>query len=366
MTNNFVVDAPFTHSSFSLAPPSMTAATSGAPLAAAEIELPQTSSLDVMTAMTKVSAIIPLPNTQQVISLKLSNTNFLYWRMQMKPFLLGQGVFPFVDGSLPCPPSHVISVDTSLPTVNASYLSWKQQDHLLMSALLSSLSMEVLHLVVDCNTSHDIWTTLEITLASPSNSRIIQLHGSFQELRQNDESVSTYLQKAKSLFDELAAAGRPISMEDFNLYVFWGLRSEFKDLVTSLSTKADPISYTDLHNHLLTHEFINKTNIHPAVTALLLPTPSQQPSVFFRQRQSGSNAGRRGRFRGGWRPNNRSSYRGHHGYGSAQNFSPTNSASGSQFGQQGNRVSYGSSQHFGQQSNRFGGSHCNHPLYLYL
>jgi len=271
MTNNFVADAPFTHSSSSLAPPSMTTATSGAPLAAAEIELPQTSSLDVMTAMTKVSAIIPLPNTQQVISLKLSNTNFLYWRMQMKPFLLGQGVFPFVNGSLPCPPSHVISVDTSLPTVNASYLSWKQQDHLLMSALLSSLSMEVLHLVVDCNTSHDIWTTLETT----------QLHGSFQELRKNDESVSTYLQKAKSLFDELAAAGRPISMEDFNLYEFWGLRSEFKDLVTSLSTKADPISYTDLHSHLLTLEFINKTNIHPAVIAPLLPTPSQQPSVFF-------------------------------------------------------------------------------------
>ena len=92
-----------------------------------------------------------------------------------------------------------------------------------MSTLLSSLSMEILHLVVDCNTSHDIWTTLETTLVSPSNSRIMQLYGSFQELRQNDESVSTYLQKAKSLFDELAAAGRPISMEDFNLYVFRGL-----------------------------------------------------------------------------------------------------------------------------------------------
>jgi hypothetical protein len=101
------------------------------------------------------------------------------------------------------------------------------------------------------------------------------------------------------LFDELAAVGRPISMEEFNFYVFRGLRNEFKDLVTSLSTKADPILYTDLHSHLLTHEFINKASIHPAVTALLLPTPSQQPSVFFRQQQSGSNAGRRGRFRGG-------------------------------------------------------------------
>jgi hypothetical protein len=182
MMNNFVAAGPLTHSSSSSAPPSMSTATFGASLVAAEIELPQPSSLDVMTAMTKVPAIIPLPNTQQVISLKLSNTNFLYWRVQMKPFLLGQGVFPFVDGSLPCPLSHLIYVETSLPTINASYLSWKQQDHLIMSALLSSLSMEVLHLVVDCNTSHDIWTTLETSLTSPFNSRIMQLHGSFQEL----------------------------------------------------------------------------------------------------------------------------------------------------------------------------------------
>jgi hypothetical protein len=114
MTNKFVAAAPLSHSSSSLAPPSMSAATASASLAAAEIELPQTSSLDVMTTMTKVPAIIPLPNTQQVISLKLSNINFLYWRMRMKPFLLGQGIFPFVDGSLPCPPSNLISVDTSL------------------------------------------------------------------------------------------------------------------------------------------------------------------------------------------------------------------------------------------------------------
>ena len=202
----------------------------------------------------------------------------------MKPFLLGQGVYSFVDGTSPCPPSHLISTTTSLPSVNPSYLLWTQQDHLIMSALLSSLSTEVLHLVVDCKTSQEIWTTLETALASPSNSRIMQLHSAFQDLRQHDDSASTYLQKAKALFDELAAAGRPISMAEFNLYVFRGLHSDFKDLVTSLSTKADPISYTDLHSHLLTHEFLHKASLHPAVTAPLLPTPSQQPFAFFGQR----------------------------------------------------------------------------------
>jgi hypothetical protein len=67
----------------------LSAATSGVSITAAANQMPLNPSLDVMIAMTTVPAIIPLPNTQQVISLKLSNTNFLYWMMQMKPFLLG-------------------------------------------------------------------------------------------------------------------------------------------------------------------------------------------------------------------------------------------------------------------------------------
>ena len=58
----------------------------------------------------------------------------------MKSFLLGQGVYPFVDGTSPCPSSHLESVAASLPSVNHAYLTWKQQDHLIMSALISSLS----------------------------------------------------------------------------------------------------------------------------------------------------------------------------------------------------------------------------------
>jgi hypothetical protein len=167
-----------------------------------------------------------------------------------------------------------------------------------MSALISSLSVEDLHLVVDCKTSHAIWITLETSLASPSNSKIMQLHGSFQDLRHNDDSASIYLRKAKALFDELDAFGKPISLVEFKLYVFRGLRGEFKDLVTSLSTKDALISYTNLHSSLLTHEFLHKASLQPSVTAHLLPTPTQQPAVFFVQHQSGFNTGRRGRFCG--------------------------------------------------------------------
>jgi hypothetical protein len=264
---------------------------------------------------THTPAIVPLANTYQVVSLKLTNTNYLYWRMQMKPYLLSQGVFHFVDGLVSCPPSHIFDSSAgSSFTISLSFLLWKQQDQLILSALLSSLSVDVLHLVVDYSTSHCVWRTLEKALASPSNSRIMQLHGSFQDLRQGDSLVSIYMQQAKSLFDELAAAGHPMSLEDFNLYVFCGLRGEFKDLVTSLITKAEPLSYADLHNHLLTYEFLYKNSFHSMAAAPsllsssslpqqppLLPTP--QFSAHHAMSYHNPNFSRnRGRSKGNWRP----------------------------------------------------------------
>jgi hypothetical protein len=105
---------------------------------------------------------IPLSNTQQVINLKLTNNNYLFWRMQMKPYLIDQGVFSFVEGSTPCPSSHDFSSTASAVSANfnsgpcQAFMAWKQQDQLILSALLSSLSVEVLHLVVDCSTSASV------------------------------------------------------------------------------------------------------------------------------------------------------------------------------------------------------------------
>ena len=67
----------------------------------------------------------------------------------MKPYLLGRGVFPFVDGSLSCS-SHVVVADGSFFQVNNSFLYWKQHDQLILSVLLFSLSINALHPVISC------------------------------------------------------------------------------------------------------------------------------------------------------------------------------------------------------------------------
>jgi len=123
--------------------------------------------------------------------------------------------------------------------------------------------MKVLYFVVGYQTSCSAWRTLKQALASTSNSCIMQLHSSLQDLWQGDESVTQFMQKDKGLFDELVAVGRPISLKDFNLYVFRGLRGEFKDLITSFVINVEPLSYADLHSHFSRMNLFTNRPIHP-------------------------------------------------------------------------------------------------------
>jgi len=137
----------------------------------------------------------------------------------------------------------VIVVDGYSLQTNPVFLRWKQKDQLILCALLSYFSMDVLHLVVNCKISHCIFRTLEQALASPL-CNFMDLLKIFIKVMilslytHTHTHTHTHTQKAKILFDKLGVVGQPSSLEDFNLFMFWGLRGEFKDLVTSLTTKA--------------------------------------------------------------------------------------------------------------------------------
>jgi hypothetical protein len=74
----------------------------------------------VMFPFAATTAIIPLSNTQHVINLKLTNINYLFWRIQMNLYLIGQRVFLLADGSHTCPSSHNLSSDPSAAFVSFS------------------------------------------------------------------------------------------------------------------------------------------------------------------------------------------------------------------------------------------------------
>ncbi|GAV65460.1 UBN2 domain-containing protein, partial [Cephalotus follicularis] len=125
----------------------------------------------------------------------------------------------------------------------------------LISILVGSLSAEAIPTVHQASTSKQIWGTLQEAYASPSNTRILSLHLAFQNIEHKpDESITQFLQRTKTLHDELAAAGRPISLEDFNLYIFKALGEDFKVMIPILTARPDPLSFSELYSLLVSYE----------------------------------------------------------------------------------------------------------------
>ncbi|GAV70363.1 UBN2 domain-containing protein, partial [Cephalotus follicularis] len=162
---------------------------------------------------------------------------------------------------LPTIPSSLNST-TTIP--NPNYLSWCQRDQLLLSWINASLSESILPLVIGKHTSADTWTTLNQSLGSPTHTRILQLHMQLQNLKKNNSSISTYLQKAKYITDELAAASKVLSPEEFNAIIFNNLGPFFNAIVAAISTRTTPVLLPELHS-LLTSEEIRLQHNTPSI-----------------------------------------------------------------------------------------------------
>ena len=58
--------------------------------------------------------------------------------------------------------------------LNPKYITWYDQDQVVLSALVSSLSENILAQMVGLTTSREVWVALERLFASHSSARTIQ------------------------------------------------------------------------------------------------------------------------------------------------------------------------------------------------
>ena len=87
---------------------------------------------------------------------------------------------------------------------------WLQQDQMILSTLLLSLSEKVMAHVVGLATSHEVGTTLNRLFSSQSQARILRIRYQLSTLQRGNLSISDYYQRAKTLADTLAAIGQPL------------------------------------------------------------------------------------------------------------------------------------------------------------
>lgn len=82
----------------------------------------------------------------QMVTLKLSDSNYLSWKLQFEQFLNSQLLLGFVTGAnpRPTPTLTVRNGDQVTETNNPAFLKWVHTDQLIMDWLIGSLSEDAL------------------------------------------------------------------------------------------------------------------------------------------------------------------------------------------------------------------------------
>jgi len=190
------------------------------------------------------------------ITLKLTRDNYLLWRTLMVPYLEGQELLGYVTGTIPCPPQFLSSSSStnSAATQNPAYTAWVLQDKLILSAILSTMSETTLTHVVNLNTSREVWSALKKIFSSQSKARVMQCRYQLATLKKGASSIADYFQRVQTLAHTLAAIDQPLKDSELISYLLAGLGSDYDPLITSITTRIDPITLDELFGYLLTHE----------------------------------------------------------------------------------------------------------------
>ena len=147
---------------------------------------------------------------------------------------------------------------------------------MLLSWILSFISEEIFPYVNNVSSSFQAWQILANAFGAISQNRQLQLHIELQELKHNDLSISQYLLKAKSLVDELAAAGRPLLPTEFNAIIYRNIDVEYHSIITTLNLRPELVSFNELHSYLLAHEALLNSTHEPPLANL-----SYRPQVTY-------------------------------------------------------------------------------------
>lgn len=165
----------------------------------------------------------PLPSQVHVasaVTIKLTDRNYLLWKLQLESLLTSQKLLGFVDGREKQPPAtiSVIAGTTSTEVPNPRYEAWLCSDHLVRSWLFGTLSEEVLGYVVGLSTSQEIWRTLAENFNRSSLARVFELRRNLQLVSKRGKTFTEYCREFRTICDQLSSIGHPVeeSMKIFN------------------------------------------------------------------------------------------------------------------------------------------------------
>ena len=125
---------------------------------------------------------------------------------------------------------------------------------MLLSWMLSSINLEILSLVVNSETSLELWTSLVQQFGSETFAKKVHLKMMLNNLRKGSMSMTEFFRKLKTITDDLAIAGSPVSSLDFITHLISGLGQPYYLVVVYIEANLAKMTVNEAYSMLLTHE----------------------------------------------------------------------------------------------------------------
>ena len=205
-----------------------------------------------MSTSEATAAVLPSSFGHPVTE-KLTRSNYGLWKLQVLPAIRGARLVGYINGTTKAPEKEINGTDgKKIP--NPAYETWMALDQQVFSYLVALLTREVLKQVSTCNTSEELWSTLEALYTSQTRARSVNIRIALTTTKKGSIPVEEYIGKMKSLADEMASVGKPIDDEELVSYICAGLDIDFNPVVTSVLARTEPISVTELSAQLQSFE----------------------------------------------------------------------------------------------------------------
>lgn len=160
---------------------------------------------------------------------KLTATNFIMWRLQVRALLEAHELHCFIDDEDKSPP-RTITNEEGVAEPNPDHAAWNRQDRILYSALLGSLTVAIQPIVARATTAREVWQILYRTYGKPTRGHIKQLKQQIK-ITKGSQSINEYMRCIMDKADKLALLRAAYELEDLLDIITDGLGEEYQAVI---------------------------------------------------------------------------------------------------------------------------------------
>jgi histone deacetylase 1/2 len=194
---------------------------------------------------------------KHVVSVKLDDSNYLQWKQQVEGVLRGTKLVKHVVSPI-IPPVFLNDADRKAGSENPAYTEWEEQDSLLCTWILSTISSSLLSRFVNLGHSWQVWDEVHSYCHTQMRTRSRQLRSELRTITKGSRSISEFIARIRTISESLMSIGDPISHRDLIEVVLEALPEEFNPIVASINSKTELVSLDELESQLLTQEARNE------------------------------------------------------------------------------------------------------------